>query len=794
MVWLQRSGARLDASAVASDVTAEQPRALHEPVAPLRPAASVAGGRLAAQERSSERETKFADAGQLSTLVATRFVDAHGAPLAAVELRAVDEPEGAARSAADGRAELSLGAGIRVGLPGLLIFEARGAGLATDRQLAKVRPGERLLLGDWTLVAGGDVEGRVLDEDGRGLLGARVACLRPDTNPREWLGDRLAPLELLARPGARALSALDGSFLLDGVPAGSIRLVVAASDRPAAMSEPVDVPARGLVRGVTIRMDAANRGSSLAGIVLDPEGLGVPHAGVEITGGGTSYSITAGEDGRFELSLSHREPCDVSAFDPARRHREALLEGVQSGTTDLVLRLTSAPALEILVTTREGVPIEHHAVVTIAARSAEVLAFLPEAGRPAGRTVLGAPAQDFLVEVRASGWLPARLGPYSTRAPPARIEFQLDPAGGVSGVVESGGTPVEGAWVGLYEALRTRDTYNGFLLRTRREPLVSAASDARGAFVLSVERGGSFYLRVEADGYALAELGPLELSPEVMREERLELGLGGTLEVSVRSSSSGAPAGRHVAISRGDGLALTQRTDEQGHATFLNLTPGPWLVSLSKEEIDPRYGVGKESTRPAVEIPSNCRVLEGETTHVDLWLEQDQEGPCRLTGRLVIDGEPAQGWVASLDQDREAVLEPRPFAEPGVFRLAPEEPGSYRLNLRRVGTEPSAMLVILDPVELHDGEQFWSLELDTAVLEGTLRGADTALVFHRWRRGALACFAPLVPDASRGFRTRVPAGRGDLVRLDPDRPIEDQDPVVLCELVLEAGQTTAVDL
>jgi protocatechuate 3,4-dioxygenase beta subunit len=728
--------------------------------------------------------------------VRARFVDERGNPIAGAELRAVGNARAAARSDADGNAELELDA-----LPGAgplpLSFEARCAGFASDVRRATVGAGERVLLGDWTLVAGGGVEGRVADREGRGLEGVRVACLQADLGEQDFELRRRGSLESLARPGARVRTEPDGSFRLEEVPAGTLRLVAVAEERPAGLSEALEVPAGGWARGVTIELERADGGTAIGGIVLGPDGSPHPDAEIRVAGGGVSHTFSAAPDGRFRVQLGHRSACEVSAFDRERRHREAVLADVVPGTIDLVLRLTSAPEFEVLVLARDGGPLERFAVGTLAALDSEVLAFEPEVERSAGRARLGVPAQDFVVEVRANGWMPARLGPFPAADPPPRVEFRLDPAAGVLGIVEADGRPVSGAWVALYEAQSTRETFNGFPLRTHKDPAVESESDAVGRFTLSVERAGTYYLLAQAEGWALTELGPLELTPDEEREQRVVLGRGGTLAVRVRSARGASPAGKLVAISRGDGFARTQRADSDGSTSFPGLTPGPWQVQLSKVEIDPRQGALHQSTRPAGSIPTNCRLFEGETTHLDLWLETDLDGECQLTGRLVIDGRPAEDWLAGLDLEHEAVDDPRALVEPGVFRVAVDEPGSYRLNLRSAAQDPRAMLVILDPVELVPGEQFWSLELECGTLEGTLPStpAAGAQVFHRWQRGTLTCLAPLVPDAAGRFRRGlVPAGRGALVSYDPALPLEEQMPAVLIELELAAGQTLAVEL
>lgn len=723
---------------------------------------------------------------EASAVVTTRFLDPSGAPVAGVELWSHSTPEAIAHSAGDGVARLALGSEARSSES--VTLTARRAGFAREQRSARLEPLVPLRLGDWVLVPGGGLAGRVVDEDGRALAGVQVACRRESLDEAQWAAARRLPLEGLARPGSRDVSSADGSFVLTDVPAGSVQLVGVAEDRPAGLSEPVSVPAGGWASDVVIRMDPADGGSLLAGVVLAPDGRAAPRASVEIDGGGASYSLTCDERGRFELRATHTELCEVTAVDRARRHGEARLHGVRPGTTDLVLRLGEAAGLELLVRSREGEPIEHFAAAAIAARGAKVLAFLPESERPGGRHRLAIPAQAYLVEVRSNGWKPARLGPFEPGATVSSLEFALDPAGGIQGRVTAQGEPVPGARVGLYEQASANDTHNGFPLRTRTRPEREDVCDSDGRFSLSVERLGTYTLRAEAPDHALAELGPFPLTGDERCEETIELGQGGTLEARVRSTGGESVVGKLVAVSRGDGLAHTRRTDEEGRVRFERLTPGPWQVELSGAEIDPRSGSTYFGTGPAAEIPANCSVSEGEVTHVDLWLEEADAGVCRLEGRLVVDGEPAEGWSASLDSEGGSPGQASIRLELGSFRLATDVPGTHLLTLRCDDPDPGAMLVIREAVALSEGQHTWSLELETGRVEGTLE-AGPGLLFHRWRQGSLECFAPLIPGEGGAFRARVPAGPGELVRLDPELPLEDQTPAVLRTLTLAPGET-----
>jgi hypothetical protein len=738
-----------------------------------------------------------APASAATTRVVARFVDPRGAPLAGVELRAL-ELELACHSAPDGSAELVLEDGRLAAGGQELAFEAHAAGYAREQRAATVRRGERLHLGVWTLVPSGAVEGRVLDANGRGVGGAEVAALRAelaqgDEAERAWSTARIGTFELVARPGVRAVSDASGAFRLEELPAGALRLVALADDRPSARSEPLELPAGGVVRGVTIEL-ATDEGVSIAGIVLDPLGEPAPEAELHIASGGTSYTLHAGRDGRFALRRNHSGSFYVRAVDRARRYREAEQRGVAPGTRDLVLRLGLAPELALVVVGEDAAPVERFGYAVLDARAAETLWAEPEDARRDGRATIAAPAQEFWVEVRANGWMSARAGPFSGEEPPAEHELVLHPAGGLYGVVLAAGAPVAGAWVALFEPTLTHDTFNGFPLRTRKEAAREGESDADGAFALSVEKPGRYCLRVFSEGYALAEVDGLALAPDARHELAVELTAGGALAVEVRSREGASPAGKLVAVSRGDGYAFTQRTDEAGRTRFENLTPGPWQVQLSEKEIDWRGGSFHPGLRPAAPIPSNCRVLEGESTRVVLGLDDDEEerdAPCRLIARLWLDGRPAEGWVASLEPVGAEFGPPQAASEPGLFVLGAETAGRHRLTLGPEHPEPSAMQVVRDELELVLGERHWSLELALGRIEGTLAGGEPA--FHRFERGSVQVFTALVPGADGRYAARVPAGRGELVAVDLGRPLAEQTPRVLRAVEVAAGETFVLD-
>jgi len=731
------------------------------------------------------------------TILRARFVDGSGNPLAGVALRALADG-GHVTSDARGEAALELFAGFFAGLPAAIVtLEARATGFATAQRNVPWKAGESGWIEEWELLADGSVAGRVVDERGRGVADVRVARLLATIREQDWEARRSAPLEDLAESGAQATTESDGSFVLESVPAGATRLVAVAEDGRSALSEPIDIPVGDTLRDVEIRLGGASPRLAISGSVVGPDDRPVSRARIELRTASRNTLRYADEDGRFRFDLRDDDPCRLTAFDPEQRLRQAEIDGIEPPSANLVLRLTRGPELELTVLAKGREPIESFRASVVAARDERNLASYPEVERPEGVLRLGVPAQAFLVEVHANGWLPARLGPFDPEAAPPRAEARLEPASGLTGKVEASGAPVGGARVALHRVPAHERTYNGFPLRMEH----LAANDSRtredGTFLVSVEEAGSYFARVEADGFAPSEGGPWLLDPKSTREETFVLGPGGAIEVQLRSSEARGTSGVLVAVSHGDGQATTRRTGEDGRVAFERLTPGRWQVAEVAKEIDPRYGVMQDSTEPLRDVPWNCEVFAGETTRIDLWLEDAGEGRCRLGGRFTIDGKPAEGWLASLQMDREAQGRPQPMTAPGVFRLSADAPGAYRLFLRTDAADPADVLVILDPLELVEGESFWSLELTMGSLEGTSHTAPAsaaAPLYHLWERGDLQCLAAIVSDAEGRFRcARVPAGNGRIVRFAPDAGGGEPEPETLLEVVVEPGKSKKVE-
>lgn len=751
------------------------------------------GAARVAVEPSAEAPPGASGADSVSprTTVRTRIVDERGAPVVGARLRALDPPA-SVTSGPDGVAELVFGPQ-ELRSRAELTFEVACAGFASDRREAAVTSGKENWLEEWVLFPAGAVAGIVLDEDGRGVNGATVGRLADAVSWIDWQARARGEAAELVR-GVHTTSEKDGSFVLESVRAGRPRLV-AFAERRAAASDAFDLPPEGFVEGIEIRMGAVLPDDHIAGMVIGPDGEGL-RARLTVRSKSESRMLRTDDQGRFEIDELEDRSYELLAVDPQGLLREARARGVPPGTADLVLRLSRGPEFELLVTSGEGSPIEGFAVSVVSAGDGSALASRPDDAHPGGKVLLSLPLQDFEVLVHASGWMPARLGPLTPASTPAQLVCRLEPARGLRGVVLAAGEPVAGARSALHRAVERATEHNGFPVYMEFHPACSETTDDEGAFVLPIPERDDYYLRVEAEGWAPAELGPLALAPASERTERIELGPGGALEVHVRSGTGASVAGQIVAINRGDCRARTRRSGPEGTLLFERLTPGPWQVCLVEQELRPGEEMTQEGTKEREEIPWNCQVIEGRVTAFVLWMEERGSGRCRLDGRLVLDGKPAQDWLARLEGTQAKAGEPVPLSSEGRFSLATDGPGPYRLFLTPNALEPEDALVILAPVELREGTTEWFLGLETGSLEGTIGSAsEDELTFCERELGSTRIFAPLVPDEEGRFRRpRVPAGKGRIVRYDPQRPLEEQEPRVLLEVEIAVGKTTAVQI
>jgi hypothetical protein len=641
-------------------------------------------------------------------------------------------------------------------------------------------------LGDLVLRPGGSVSGRVVDAAGAPVAGAWVgvedtdAAAAPVEDRRMWERESLVV-------GVPALSDGTGAFLLEGAPVGALRLWAGKERHRAGRSGLVEVRAGAEESGVEIRIEAERAEDRIEGRVLAPDGSPVryPSLFAQADGEGRSNTIRvnrepeAGKDGSFSLAVHFPADFHILAEDSYGRWGAAFAGPIRPGNRSVEMKFPEARRVTLRVRSRAGEPVTSfgadlgHATVRFGYRFRGV----QPGDHPGGEAEFLAPGFPFLAEVTAEGFAKAKLGPFDPASLPETLDCVLEPVAAARGRVTAGGAPVPGARVVALRAVPAGSKCVCDDLPCRWYPDAEAetpATPASGEFSLPLRDRGAFVLRAEAEGFAPAEVGPLEFDPARGVEGiEIPLGRGGTLEGRVLPPPGRSPEGTIVVVHRGDGRPRSLRVGPDGRFRFEGLTPGPWILARHDREVPARY---MTSYSPGTsEFPWNLAVEEGRTVTRDLDLAGGA-GPS-LRGRFV-PGAPAAapGWTAALVPAGAhfgiPVAGPVTLGEEGTFALAPPRDGTWIARL----VAPDGNLRVFDSVEVAGADTPWTLDLAFGRVEGALAaGAPAGLLWQG--EGERWALAEIRPDAEGRFEVpAMPAGRVRLFRLDPAAPPKDRDP------------------
>jgi RNA polymerase sigma factor (sigma-70 family) len=217
-----------------------------------------------------------------------------------------------------------------------LHVDIKGNAAPCDRTIRLSR-GQILDLGDVMLPVGGTISGRVVDSEGRGLPSVVVDAWTAERQRREY-----------------TLTALDGSFLLRGLPEDDVLDLIASyglvgeSTRARfASCKMLQVPvgSRDLVLVLP-------RSALVTGRVLAPDGSPVSPCNVAVLepGGMGTWGNFTGSDGDFSLKVAEGTRVDLwicptnSELQPLRGWFDrVVIRDVLAGTRDLEIRLPQRP-------------------------------------------------------------------------------------------------------------------------------------------------------------------------------------------------------------------------------------------------------------------------------------------------------------------------------------------------------------------------------------------------------------------------------------------------------------------
>ena len=443
--------------------------------------------------------------------------------------------------------------------------------------------------GDLQLAPGAAVEGRVVDEHGRPLAGARVAADVESTQ------EGLPPPDVSAWLHA-VDSGEDGRFVLAGLPTGAVRLHLAAAGCTRLDTDPIGVEVGSVASCGDLVLSA---GGVVAGTVVDAQGQ--PRAGARVTSvwialgsRGQPHEIEQGlaqlrdtcekgvtltdEDGHFELGgLSGGNLSLLAALDG---FEAALVHEIAPGRRDVVLPLRPRAQLDVTVVDRVSrAPVAGTLEARRQAASWSVpgecpaLELLPVEGKPGSWRVLGAGAMGTELRFTAPGY--ARTTEYAPGVPPGESrEWPMELERGVEltgHVSDAQGRPLVDAGLTLLRRSRKLASLTGDRVR----------SDAHGRFTFSNLQPNTYLVRGEACGFFANLSGDISLSLDTAPPDvELVLQQAGAIAGRLLDADGRPLSGRTVSAQGppADDIPVSRRasTDTAGRFALRDLQPGNW--------------------------------------------------------------------------------------------------------------------------------------------------------------------------------------------------------------------------
>lgn len=693
-----------------------------------------------------------------TSVVVARVTDDRGTPLTGAQLVVIKRDgrpanvEPSELSEADGLVTLALEDGDLRTWRGEIYrmrFTVSAPNRATRFVVGTPKRRATLDLGVIVLEPGATVRGRVIDEDGVGVDGARVLTCELALESSLEVMRIQGPDPDITR--LQVSTGTDGRFELPGVAAGDLRLAAHTDGMLWSFTEPFHAQTGAVVDAPPIQLEVVPATSLVAGVVVDPAGVPVASVDVHYSGGMDYRShgkVTTSSAGRFAIPTT-QETLELRALDESGRHGPSPTTTGRSGGEEVELQLTPRHTIVVRVDERGGGPIEGASVMVLSTRKEPMMfgggSILMgedwEHTDADGLVTLLVPDEPFRLSVGSENHDYDHPGPFDPVSVPAEIHVTLTRRPLLEGVVLADGAPVPGAKVESCQPIDGHAELSmGFAQRFWGSGQWSATTDENGRFAMPTEKEWTeAVLLAMADGWAVAE--QRVVFPKGGGRDDIELVLtpGGAIEGTVTAPPDRSVAGIVVAASRGDGFPRSVRTDEEGWYRLEHLTPGDWHVEARDGE-------------PAVDVLTvvkveedtfgwNVFVVEGEVARHDLDLRR--EADVLLDGLLTVGGRPAAGWnVRPRLPNYERSLTALPTAvldEAGGFALS-LQPGEYELELRSPeGVVPE--FEVFRTLEVAGPAMSWSEEVAVGRFKGKIDDGPLRLrVFHgdttvgRWER------------------------------------------------------------
>lgn len=609
------------------------------------------------------------------------------------------------------------------------------------------------------LEPGGGLRGHVRDAQGEPVAGAQVYALHDELNSRAGAGrpdtdtvvdgmhfaaaefaqvapELAAGLGLLA--GKAALSAEDGSFALDGLPAGELQLGVQHRDFAPARSQLLAVELGKVFSGVEFVL---RRGGGVEGRVLD--GRDEPLPGALVFAATPPFDGPGEPGGQAEIYQARADA--EGYFRIERMTAGSYFLGCTRGDEALSIASLMGSFQFDLVTIPEEGMIEQD-VYDRSARACRVYGRVLEL--PESRATRMLVALSFendsalglefkMTQVAADGSYEfAGLAPGNWRfqmetegadieldvVVPDAVEHRLDvraPAGRVAGRVLDALTrePLKGIRVDLRGEERSEGRgLIGMLARSDANER-SAWTETEGDFTLERLQPGKY--RLSAGGmshgakrgsYAPSAPIEFELAADEQRGDFvIELEPGWSIRGLVRDGAGQPLKEAHVRCYKADGTRVADDgSDEDGSFRFDGLEDARYEVEASLDGYAQHALLDVRSTRNASEAPVELVLTRGVEVHARV-RERDGRAVTGAIGQLVLAARPERPFDLGGRRFEGMLRGEGVSGTDGRVSLGRYAPGLYRLELRagarsarvdevRVGDDDGLEVeVVLDP-------------------------------------------------------------------------------------------------
>lgn len=470
----------------------------------------------------------------------------------------------------------------------------------------------------------------------------------------------LYSLEHRAFEGARIFGQLLGPEGLAAPPGIEIALVreeTLSLDSPAA---------RGCCEGCSYTLfdERCDRAAQTIAELIDARMIGVAPNRAAITGSTGWFELDRLPPGRY--AIFGAAPRGLLAF--ARNVEIAPLE-----QSKITLESTFRASLSGAVSSEDGEPIAGASVSAIDPRIGRIFSATTDA---AGRFELR--DLDPLLEY----YLLARANTFAPRGRPATtadqdVALELEEGASVSGVVLSGGKPVEGARLTLDELMYQPRT------------------GADGKFRFDHLTSGYHVLRA-AQGDTLGRRHELQLPQGTARHLTLELAPVCTLRVRVEDGEGEPIAGADVRLLAKEAIDhRAAKTDDEGAALFE-------MLALSTYEIDARRA-DRGQASAVLELTASCISRNEKLVILD---SAGVRGVVRgEDGKAIGDVELSLEYLDAENESADAVRLSRTDAQ-GRFRVPSLAPGTWQLTALKEGFVETA-----EVFEMHDARVDEDLKL-----------------------------------------------------------------------------------